>query len=95
MNLDKIKDFMAWVSAMFALVLVIGMMRGSSDLGKYFELKNNLSNLQEIINEIEKKNENLESEIHRIKTSPLYARKILKDRYHVVDDNEDIIFFPD
>lgn len=95
MIIKTLQDFVICISGMLALVLVLGMIQGSSDLSRYLELKSNLINLHSTVNKIEKENEVLDTEIHRIKTSPLYARKVLKDRYHVVEDNEDIIFFPD
>ncbi len=37
----------------------------------------------------------LESEIKKLKTSPKYALKKLKEKYHIIEPNEKIIFFAD
>ena len=83
------------MSVAISLVLVLGIFRGSSSIARYFELKGNLSILKRSAEALENSNRALELEIHKIKSSPLYARKILKDRYHAVDENEEIVFFPD
>jgi len=90
-----IKKITIFVSVAISLVLVLGIFRGSSSIARYFELKGNLSILKRSAEALENSNRALELEIHKIKSSPLYARKILKDRYHAVDENEEIVFFPD
>ena len=45
--------------------------------------------------ELETENANLAAEIERIKESKSYARKVLRDKYHVTDDDEKIVYYAD
>ncbi len=77
------------------LVLTIGTVRGESTLSKYFELTKSRDLLYETISSLEKEIEHLELEKKHITTSSDYALKVLKDQYHLTEDNEKIIFFAD
>jgi cell division protein FtsB len=79
----------------FGVVILLGVVRGSSDTTRYFELKKSLNDLNSTVENLKSQNLSLETEIHNIKTSPQYAKKILKDRYHITDENEDVVFFAD
>ena len=77
------------------LVITIGMLRGESSIHGYFELKKSRDVLKQTVESIKAENASLGDEIMRIKKSPSYARKVLRDKYHVTDENEDIVFFPE
>lgn len=77
------------------LVLLIGSIRGDHTLLHYFKLQQSREILQKTVDSLEKENASLAAEIKRIKESPNYARKILREKYHVTDSNEKIIFFAD
>jgi cell division protein FtsB len=47
------------------------------------------------VDKLKTDNQELSEEIRKIKSSPAYARKVLRDKYHVTDANEKIIFFAD
>jgi cell division protein FtsB len=47
------------------------------------------------VDKLKADNQELSEEIRKIKSSPAYARKVLRDKYHVTDANEKIIFFAD
>jgi cell division protein FtsB len=51
--------------------------------------------LQERVSELEAENASLSQEILRIKESKSYARKVLRDKYHVTDDDEKIVYYAD
>lgn len=76
-------------------VLLIGTLRGQNSIFDYFKLRKSQDILESTINKLTASNENLSEEIRKIKNSPDYARKVLRDKYHVTDPNEKIIFFAD
>jgi cell division protein FtsB len=75
------------------MVLGNGVFRGSQSVQDFFELRNNKQTMQSTVGSLKKQNETLRSEIHKLKTSPDYARKVLRDKYHVTEPGERIIFF--
>ncbi len=76
-------------------VLLIGTLRGEGSILDYFKLKKSLEVLEDTISKIEGNNHELREEIRKIKSSPDYARKVLRDKYHITDSDEKIIFFAD
>ena len=76
-------------------VLLIGTLRGEGSIFDYFKLRKSLDVLEETITKIESNNSDLQDEIRKIKASPDYARKVLRDKYHITDADEKIIFFAD
>ena len=76
-------------------VIAIGIMRGETSIGRYFSLAKSKTILQEAVTELETENINLANEIERIKESKSYARKVLRDKYHVTDDDEKIVYYAD
>lgn len=77
------------------ITLGFGIIRGESSIRSYFELKKSRKVLEETVHALQAQNNNIALEIDKIKSSPEYARKVLRDKYHVTDENEKIIFFPD
>jgi cell division protein FtsB len=77
------------------IILVLGTARGEQSIKKYFELKNSRDILKSSLDQIKAQNSQLQDEIYKIKNSPQYAEKILRDRYHIKDQDENIIFFAD
>jgi len=76
-----------------AAVLGLGLVRGDNSLTRYFDLGKSRTVLAETVKNLEKENANLSEEIVRLKKSPDYARKVLRDKYHLTDPDEDIVFF--
>jgi cell division protein FtsB len=77
------------------LVIVIGILRGETSISRYFALSKSKSILEERVHELETENSELANEILRIKQSASYARKVLRDKYHVTDDGEKIVYYAD
>lgn len=69
------------------------MARGGRTISNYFALTGSRDLLEKTVDELEIETQKLANEIHNIKSSKRYAEKVLKDRYHVTDQNESIIFF--
>jgi cell division protein FtsB len=76
-------------------VLLIGTLRGQTSIFDYFRLRKSQDILEGTIGKLKASNEDLSEEIRKIKSSPDYARKVLRDKYHITDPNEKIIFFAD
>lgn len=76
-------------------VLGFGTIRGENTFGSYFKLKESRKILEETVTSLRNENKNLSDEINKIKSSPAYAKKVLREKYHVTEDNEKIIFFAD
>lgn len=81
-----------WVSA---AVLMWGSLRGENSLEKYLELSSSLDILEDTVQGLKGDIDSLNKEINRIEKSPVYAKKVLRDKYHVTEENEVIIFFAD
>lgn len=76
-----------------AAVLGLGLVRGDNSLTQYFALGKSRTVLAATVKQLEQENANLSEEILRLKKSPDYARKVLRDKYHLTDADEDIVFF--
>lgn len=81
-------------------VAIIGMLtsasfRGKSSLFSYFELEDSKLVLENALASIQKEIEALEKEIEKINHSQSYAKKVLRDKYHILEEDESIIFFAD
>jgi len=77
------------------VVLMIGTLRGEVSIMDYFKLRKSLNILEGTVEKLKTDNQDLSEEIRKIKSSPAYARKVLRDKYHVTEANEKIIFFAD
>ena len=77
------------------IVLLLGSIRGDQTLMHFFKLQQSREVLQRTVRALEQENSSLQAEIHQINASPNYARKVLREKYHVTDANEKIIFFAD
>ena len=78
-----------------SLVLLVGVIRGESPFTRYFKLSESQEILNETVEGLEREIAQISAEIERIEKSPSYAEKILRDKYHVTDKNESIVFFAD
>lgn len=87
---------MFWILTFFCvLVLGIGTMRGEQSIENYTQLKKSRDALQQRITTLQNETQNYRKEIQKIVKSKSYAKKILRDRYHVLEEDESIIFFED
>ncbi|MCX6129842.1 MAG: septum formation initiator family protein [Proteobacteria bacterium] len=77
------------------VVLLLGTIRGEGSVMDYFKLRKSLTILQSTVEKLKGENQELAEEIRKISNSPAYARKVLRDKYHVTDPDEKIIFFAD
>jgi len=78
-----------------AMVLGLGVIRGEHSINSYFELNDSKKVLSSTVDKLQTETNKLESEILKLKTSKDYAKKVLKDKYHITDDDENIVFFAD
>ena len=77
------------------LVIAVGVFRGETSVGKFFSLSKSNVILEEAVVGLKAENEHLAGEIIQIKESKAYARKVLREKYHVTDENEKIIYYAD
>ncbi len=87
---------MFWILTFFCvLVLGIGTLRGEQSIENYIQLKKSRDALQKRVTTLQNETQNYRKEIQKIVKSKSYAKKILRDRYHVLEKDESIIFFED
>ena len=77
------------------VVLGVGIVRGHSSLTHKYRLERSAAVLRQQLDQLQAENKTLADEINKIKNSPSYARKVLRDRYHLTENNENILFFAD
>lgn len=77
------------------VVLATGIVRGRSSISHSYHLERNANILRRQIAQLVAENVVLEAEITRMKESSSYARKVLRDKYHLLDNGENIMFFAD
>ncbi len=84
--------FLYWFAT---LVIVVGVFRGQTSVSSYFSLMKSKAILEETVTGIQTENRKLSDEITRIRESKAYARKVLREKYHVTEDGEKIIYYAD
>ena len=77
------------------IVLAVGIVRGHSSLTHKYRLERSAAVLRQQLTQLQAENNTLADEINKIKNSPSYARKVLRDRYHLTENDENILFFAD
>lgn len=85
-----------WIYLLLAaafVILNVGMLRGASSIQSYVELTRSRDVLGGTVEGLRKETDELKNEITRLRSSPSYAKKVLRDKYHVTEPDEDIVFF--
>ena len=77
------------------LVLGFGILRGENGIENFLALRKSREILAKTVADIENENARLAEEINKLKKSPTYAKKVMRDKYHLTEPNENIIFFSD
>ena len=86
----------AWALVAFGVgVINFGIFNGESSVENYHELKATQKQLVGVVNKLKAENDSLQTEIIKIKQSSSYADKVLRDKYHITEEDEEIIFFAD
>ena len=80
---------------LYTLTIFNGIFRGEYSILDYFALKEGQNILYKRVLSLDKETKALAEEISNIKESKEYAQKILKDKYHITEENEHIVFFTD
>ena len=83
------------LSGFGCFILATGIFRGQHTWKNYRELQAKKHELVAIVAKMKKSNLAVQNELDLIKSQKSYAQKVLKDRYHKVNDDEEIIFFND
>ncbi len=77
------------------VVLGVGIVRGRSSLTDRYRLAHSAAVLRQQLAQLAAENRELADEISKIKNSRSYARRVLRDRYHLTEQGENIVFFAD
>ena len=77
------------------VVLLVGIWRGENSIAHSYHLQRSAEALRQHIAQLTADNKQLADEIKKLRNSKSYARRVLRDRYHLVEDDENIIFFAD
>ncbi len=83
--------FLLWTISLF----LFGVIQGQTSIFDYLDLTKSRDVLQQATYKLEREVANLQLEIKKINTSKVYARRVLRDRYHMTAPNEYILFFPE
>ena len=84
-----------WLYWAATAMILIGVLRGQTSIASYFSLIKSKHILEETVQNLQNENEKLSEEITRIKESKSYARKVLREKYHVTEEGEKIIYYAD
>lgn len=96
MRLHGFFTYPTWVPLLVVWgVTVIGlaMFRGESSIEGYLALIKSRDVLHGTVGQLAQENAALQNEMVKLKASPAYARKVLRDKYHVTEQDENIVFF--
>lgn len=77
------------------VIMALGTVRGTQTISNFFELSDSRDVLGARVAKLREENALLSQEILKLKKSSSYARKVLRDKYHITDDDERIVFFAD
>jgi cell division protein FtsB len=95
-EIDMNPLFVARMLVVFFLCVVLnGIIRGTHSVSGFFDLKKSHDLIEQTVEALKSENEGLETEISRILNSKDYANKVLRDKYHIIDKDEELIFFDD
>jgi cell division protein FtsB len=76
-----------------ASLLAWGTFHGETSFADYFFLKEKRDLYKKKIQALEAETQSIALEIERVEGSEAYAKKILKDKYHVLADGEKVLLF--
>ena len=77
------------------VVLSVGMLRGKTPVNAFFQLRESRDVLVASNSDLANENHKLKDEIRKIEQSASYAKRLLKDKYHIIEPGEKIVFFAD
>ena len=80
-----------WIMLLY--LLMSGVVRGERSWQDYRELREKHDVLARIVEDIKTENRALSLEMQRISHSQEYAHKVLRDKYHMLHVDEELIFF--
>lgn len=75
--------------------IFLGVFRGEYSIKRYMSLVESKEVMTETVTRLNQENEDLEHEITKLQNSKGYAQKVLRDKYHILEEDESLIFFAD
>ena len=91
----KISPFLKIILGLLTVLFFYHTLRDNEHYFNYLELTRSKHTLEKAIGKLEAEKINLEGEIKKIKSSKSYAQKVLRDNYHLLEEDEQILFFAD
>lgn len=79
----------------FLVVVANSIAQGNHSIGGFFDLKRSHDLIEQTVEGIKLENEQIDTELTRISSSSDYANKVLRDKYHLIEEDEELIFFDD
>ena len=76
-------------------VCLYNSLKNGNTIAHYYELKESEKLLEETIKTLESDVVDLETKLTRIKNSPEYAKKFLKDKYNITEKGETFVYYKD
>ena len=77
------------------LLLVAANFRGRGNYSDLKSLRESKNVLEQVVIGLQQEVDQLNVEVRLAHSSPAYALRLLKDRYHYTEPNEQILFFGD
>lgn len=84
---------MVGLQAFAISVLGLSIFRGGDVVPNYFKLKQGEAVLSDTVEQLKSDNESITSEMEKLRKSRSYAKKVLRDKYHLTEEGESIHFF--
>lgn len=86
-------DLVSYLFLIASLLLWANFFQGKTSFSDYLALQKSQGRLKEAVIALDEEIKLLEEEIHKLEVSKDYAKKKLKERYHLTESQESIIFF--
>jgi len=91
----NISPFLKIIMTAMTLLFFYHSFRDKQRYLNYLQLRKSRNTLEKAVLQLESKKTKLKTEITKIRNSKDYARKVLRDNYHLIEEDERIIFFAD
>jgi len=91
----KSKYCLVFLLSCGGFLLLSNALGGKDFVTKYIELQKSRDILSTTVSKLDQETKLLVEEINKIKNSKSYVHKVLRDRYHLIGEDEEIMFFAD
>ena len=71
----------------------VGIIRGEMSIADYWHLAERRDSYNRRVHDLETEVASLKAEIERLTHSKRYAKKVLRHKYNLLEENETVVFF--